>query len=142
MTRQAYGLDSFAQREFPAETTVAAADPEHNQATLENIRLWDVSALQDTLRQVQEIRTYYDFPGIDIDRYQINGSLRAGDARGARAERGQAAREQPQLDQRQAHLHPRLRHHHESGERIHAGGPAHALLSATCRCRAPCPASR
>jgi len=76
LTRQAYGLDRFAQREFPAETSVAAADPEHNQATLENIRLWDVSALQDTLRQLQEIRTYYDFPGIDIDRYQINGSLR------------------------------------------------------------------
>ena len=75
-TRQAYGLDRFAQSEFPAETNVAAADPEHNQATLENIRLWDVGALQDTLRQVQEIRTYYDFPGIDIDRYQINGSLR------------------------------------------------------------------
>ena len=76
LTRQAYGLDGFAQREFPAETTVAAVDPEHNQATLDNIRLWDVSALQDTLRQVQEIRTYYDFPDIDIDRYQINGSLR------------------------------------------------------------------
>src|SRR5579863_4080861 len=76
LTRQAFGLDVFAQQEFPAETTVAAADPEHNQATLDNIRLWDVSALQDTLRQVQEIRTYYDFPGIDIDRYQINGGLR------------------------------------------------------------------
>jgi len=76
MTRQAYGLDGFAQREFPAETTVAAVDPEHNQATLDNIRLWDVNALQDTLRQVQEIRTYYDFPDIDIDRYQINGSMR------------------------------------------------------------------
>jgi hypothetical protein len=76
MTRQAYGLDRFEQREFPAETTVAAADPDHNQATLENIRLWDVGALQDTLSQVQEIRTYYAFPGIDIDRYQINGSER------------------------------------------------------------------
>ncbi|MGD0910952.1 MAG: UPF0182 family protein [Terracidiphilus sp.] len=75
-TRQAYGLDTFTQREFPADTTIAAADPEHNQATLQNIRLWDVNALQDTLRQVQEIRTYYDFPGIDIDRYKINGSLR------------------------------------------------------------------
>jgi uncharacterized membrane protein (UPF0182 family) len=74
-TRQAYGLDRFAQREFPADTTVAAAAPEQNQATLDNIRLWDVGALQDTLRQEQEIRTYYDFPGIDIDRYQVNGSL-------------------------------------------------------------------
>ena len=75
-TRQAYGLDHFDQREFPADTTIAAADPAHNQATLDNIRLWDVGALQDSLRQVQEIRTYYDFPGIDIDRYRINGSLR------------------------------------------------------------------
>jgi len=76
LTRQAFGLDQFVQSEFPAETTVAAADPEHNQATLENIRLWDVNALQATLRQLQEIRTYYDFPGIDIDRYQIDGALR------------------------------------------------------------------
>src|SRR5262249_52946116 len=33
-------------------------------------------ALQDTLRQIQEIRTYYDFPDIDIDRYEINGATR------------------------------------------------------------------
>ena len=76
MTRQAFGLDRFFQREFPAETTVAAADPSNNQPTLENIRLWDWQALQDTLRQIQEIRTYYDFPDIDIDRYVINGQLR------------------------------------------------------------------
>ena len=76
MTRQAYGLDRFSQREFPAETTVGATDPVNNQATLQNIRLWDVKALQDTLRQIQEIRTYYDFPAIDIDRYQIDGSTR------------------------------------------------------------------
>src|SRR6204780_5398465 len=76
MTRQAYGLDRFSQREFPAETTVGAADPANNQPTLQNIRLWDWQALQDTLRQIQEIRTYYDFPDIDIDRYQIAGNLR------------------------------------------------------------------
>jgi uncharacterized membrane protein (UPF0182 family) len=75
-TRQAFGLDRFAQQEFPAETTVAAADPEHNQPTLQNIRLWDVTALQAALSQEQEIRAYYAFPDIDIDRYQINGSLR------------------------------------------------------------------
>ena len=76
MTRQAYGLDKFAQREFPAETTVEAADAANNQATLQNIRLWDWRALQDTLRQIQEIRTYYDFPDIDIDRYEIDGTTR------------------------------------------------------------------
>ncbi len=76
LTRQAYGLDRVSQREFPAETDVAAADPANNQATLQNIRLWDWHALQDTLRQIQEIRTYYDFPDIDIDRYQIDGVTR------------------------------------------------------------------
>ncbi|MCU1241258.1 MAG: hypothetical protein JWO71_1984 [Candidatus Acidoferrum typicum] len=76
LTRQAYGLDRVSQREFPAETDVAAADPANNQPTLQNIRLWDWHALQDTLRQIQEIRTYYDFPDIDIDRYEINGTTR------------------------------------------------------------------
>ncbi len=76
LTRQAYGLNRVMQREFPAETTVEAADPENNQATLQNIRLWDWRALQDTLRQIQEIRTYYDFPDIDIDRYEIDGTTR------------------------------------------------------------------
>ena len=76
LTRQAYGLDRVVQHEFPAETTPDAADPANNQATLQNIRLWDWRALQDTLRQIQEIRTYYDFPDIDIDRYEINGTMR------------------------------------------------------------------
>jgi uncharacterized membrane protein (UPF0182 family) len=76
LTRQAYGLNRVTQREFPADTTIEAADPANNQATLQNIRLWDWRALQDTLRQIQEIRTYYDFPGIDIDRYAIDGTTR------------------------------------------------------------------
>jgi len=75
-TRQAYGLDRFHQQEFPAETTIESADAANNQPTLQNIRLWDWHALQDTLRQVQEIRTYYDFPDIDIDRYNLNGTTR------------------------------------------------------------------
>ena len=76
LTRQAYGLSHVSQREFPAETTVDATDPGNNQATLQNIRLWDWRALQDTLRQIQEIRTYYDFSDIDIDRYNIDGTTR------------------------------------------------------------------
>ena len=76
MTRRAYALNRVAQHAFPAETSVEAADAAHNQPTLQNIRLWDWRALQDTLRQIQEIRTYYDFPDIDIDRYQVDGTTR------------------------------------------------------------------
>jgi hypothetical protein len=76
MTRRAYALDRIELHAFPADTSVEALDAANNQATLENIRLWDSQALQDTLRQIQEIRTYYDFPDIDIDRYLVNGSVR------------------------------------------------------------------
>ena len=76
MTRQAFGLDRITQRPFPADAGLDAIDAADNHATLDNIRLWDWRALQDTLRQIQEIRTYYDFPDIDIDRYDIDGSVR------------------------------------------------------------------
>jgi uncharacterized protein len=76
MTRRAYALDRIETHAFPADTGIEALEAGNNQATLENIRLWDWRALQDTLRQIQEIRTYYDFPDIDIDRYRIGGSVR------------------------------------------------------------------
>ena len=76
MTRRAYALDRIETHPFPAETGIEAVEPAKNQTTLGNIRLWDARALQDTLRQIQEIRTYYDFPDIDIDRYEIDGSVR------------------------------------------------------------------
>ena len=75
-TRRAYALDRIVPHPFPADTGVEAVDADNNRTTLENIRLWDWRALQDTLRQIQEIRTYYDFPDIDIDRYMVNGSVR------------------------------------------------------------------
>jgi uncharacterized membrane protein (UPF0182 family) len=76
LTRQAYDLDEISQHQFPVDMRPGAADPANNQPTLQNIRLWDWRALQSTLRQIQEIRTYYDFPDIDIDRYVIDGQLR------------------------------------------------------------------
>jgi len=76
LTRQAYGLDRIAQQPFAAEIGAAAIDRAANEDTIRNIRLWDWRALQDTLRQIQEIRTYYDFPDIDIDRYRIDGTVR------------------------------------------------------------------
>jgi uncharacterized membrane protein (UPF0182 family) len=76
MTRRAYALDRIETHAFPADTGIEAVEAANNQTTLENIRLWDWRALQDTLRQIQEIRTYYDFPDIDIDRYEVGRSVR------------------------------------------------------------------
>ena len=49
-TRAAFNLDQIAQHEFPADVSVESADAANNQATLQNIRLWDWHALQDTLK--------------------------------------------------------------------------------------------
>ena len=75
-TRLAYGLDNIEEREFPAEETLTLQDLRKNEATLKNIRLWDTRPLLATYSQLQEIRTYYKFTDIDIDRYLINGEYR------------------------------------------------------------------
>jgi uncharacterized protein len=72
-TRQAFDLDNVEEFPFEPRLTNATFDPNAHKATLDNIRLWDWRALQDTLRQIQEIRTYYDFPDVDVDRYTIDG---------------------------------------------------------------------
>ena len=75
-TRKGFGLDQIELRDFEAENSVAALDLPNNRQSLDNIRLWDWRALQDTLRQIQAIRTYYDFPDVDVDRYAIGGQTR------------------------------------------------------------------
>lgn len=75
-TRRAFNLEQVEARDFPADTANDAYALEENRTTLDNLRLWDYRALQDTLRQVQEIRTYYDFNDVDIDRYTIGGQTR------------------------------------------------------------------
>ena len=75
-TRRAFGIDKIEQRNFEAETTVESFALQDNRETLENIRLWDWRALQDTLKQMQAIRIYYDFPDVDVDRYQTGGRTR------------------------------------------------------------------
>jgi uncharacterized membrane protein (UPF0182 family) len=72
-TRRAFGLEQVELREFQAENSTEALNLNANRPTLENIRLWDWRALQDTLKQIQAIRTYYDFPDVDVDRYRADG---------------------------------------------------------------------
>lgn len=75
-TRQAYGLDHIQESDFGslAELTPAAlADAE---PTIRSIRLWDYRPVQDTYAQLQEIRLYYDFVDVDVDRYYINDAYR------------------------------------------------------------------
>ncbi len=76
MTRNAYGLDRVAEKEFAADENLTAAALERNSATIKNIRLWDHRPLRVTYEKLQEIRTYYKFRDVDVDRYTVNGEYR------------------------------------------------------------------
>jgi uncharacterized protein len=75
-TREAYNLRQVTVKPFPAEQGLTFQSLQDNRGTIDNIRLWDWQPLMDTYAQLQEIRTYYRFLDVDIDRYQINGSYR------------------------------------------------------------------
>jgi uncharacterized membrane protein (UPF0182 family) len=42
-----------------------------HRKTLQNIRLWDWRPILQTYRQTQEIRLYYEFNAVDVDRYRL-----------------------------------------------------------------------
>jgi uncharacterized protein len=76
-TRKAFGIDKVEEMPFEPRETNAIFDPAAHRSTLDNMRLWDWQALRDTLQQIQVIRPYYEFPDVDIDRYEIDGKLRS-----------------------------------------------------------------
>ncbi len=73
MTRRAYGVDQFDVKTFGGKGKLTPASLEEDEPTIKNIRLWDPRPLLATYRQLQEIRLYYNFRDVDIDRYMING---------------------------------------------------------------------
>jgi len=74
-TRQAYSLDQAVNKEFKIDYNLNITAPEH-QDTLNNVRLWDWQPLQTTYRNLQQLRPYYVFNDVDIDRYTIDGRYR------------------------------------------------------------------
>jgi uncharacterized membrane protein (UPF0182 family) len=75
-TRAAFGLDRVEERQLSGESRLTRADLDRNAATIDNVPIWNERPLLDTFSQIQEIRTYYDFPAVDTDRYTINGQYR------------------------------------------------------------------
>jgi uncharacterized membrane protein (UPF0182 family) len=74
MTRRAFQLDSVDVRPFAGLGKITPASLDQDAATIKNIRLWDPRPLIATYQQLQNIRLYYDFKDVDIDRYWIDNS--------------------------------------------------------------------
>ncbi len=75
-TRDAYNLNKIKEIDFEANDQLTAQDLIENDATIQNIRIWDERPLLQTYKQIQSIRLYYDFNNVDVDRYQIDGQYR------------------------------------------------------------------
>ncbi len=72
LTREAYGLNKIKSEPFPVDQSITYKDIQENHNTIENIRLWDRRPLIQTYKQLQEIRLYYDFNSVQVDRYHFN----------------------------------------------------------------------
>ncbi|MFW8601458.1 UPF0182 family protein [Desulfobacterota bacterium M19] len=70
-TRLAFGLNKIKEKSFPVRQNTTYENIKENQATIHNVRLWDTRPLIETYRQLQEIRLYYNFKNVDIDRYHF-----------------------------------------------------------------------
>ncbi|HDO21229.1 MAG TPA: UPF0182 family protein, partial [Nitrospirae bacterium] len=70
-TRFAYGLNNVVEKKFQVLQDIKYSDIKKNRNTIENIRLWDSRPLIQTYKQLQEIRLYYDFKSVNVDRYHF-----------------------------------------------------------------------
>jgi uncharacterized protein len=71
-TLAAYDLDRAEIREFDIQPVEKLLTPEM-LAVIRNIPIWDRDVLLDVYEQLQELRTYYRFNSIDVDRYTVQG---------------------------------------------------------------------
>ncbi len=71
-TREAYGLSKVRVEPFPGDDSLTYQDITENHSTIENIRLWDRQPMIQTYKQLQEIRLYYDFNSVQVDRYHFD----------------------------------------------------------------------
>ena len=76
MTRLAFGLDGWVERQYDGSAPLTAAAITKDASSFADARLWDYRPLQATLDQLQTVRQYYNFSDVDVDRYVINGEQR------------------------------------------------------------------
>ena len=75
-TRQGFRLDKVEEKQYPASEKISRATIANNSHLISEVRLWDWRALDAVYKQFQEIRLYYEFTDVDIDRYTFDGRYR------------------------------------------------------------------
>lgn len=70
-TLAAYRLDDVETRDFEVEKIGWDQTGQAFRKNIENIPVWDRNLLEDVYDQLQSIRPYYNFTGVDADRYHV-----------------------------------------------------------------------
>ena len=74
-TREAYQLDGISEQNYAADGILNQSELAADADVLRNVRLWDYRPLLRTYSQLQEIRLYYSFHSVDVDRYRLGDRL-------------------------------------------------------------------
>ncbi len=74
-TLSAYDLHDVKEVPYRVKEEIAYEDLQAERGTVNNIRVWDKGPLAEIYGQKQGLRSYYDFSGITVDRYQVEGEL-------------------------------------------------------------------
>jgi uncharacterized membrane protein (UPF0182 family) len=75
-TRKGFNLDTIERENFPVSESLSLSDFSDQGGIKKHIRLWDHRPLKSTFSQIQEFRLYYDFNGVDVDRYTFGDDYR------------------------------------------------------------------
>jgi hypothetical protein len=75
-TRHGFRLNEIEVRQFPASDVLSSDTLAENEHLLSEIRLWDWRALDAVYKQFQEMRLYFEFHDVDMDRYMIGDDYR------------------------------------------------------------------
>ncbi len=72
-TRTAMGINHVQQLAYPASPNLTPTQLDANSDTLANVRLWDPTQTGSTFDRYQDLRSYYQFNTLAIDRYKVDG---------------------------------------------------------------------
>jgi uncharacterized protein len=70
-TRAAMGINGIQSTSYPASSSLTASQLSANSDTLANVKLWDQTQTQQTYDKLQDIRSYYQFNSLAVDRYKV-----------------------------------------------------------------------
>jgi uncharacterized membrane protein (UPF0182 family) len=75
-TRAGFDLQDVEESQFTLAGSMTRETIDENENLISELRLWDWRALDAVYEQFQEIRLYYEFMDVDIDRYMLGDRYR------------------------------------------------------------------